>query len=212
MARYLKGKTKLSKRIGRNLFLKGARSYSAKDDYAKRPYKAGVHGKKFSHGRNSEYSKQLLEKQSLKFTYGLMEKQLMNLFAKAFKSTGDTGKIALRSLEKRLDNVVYKAGFANSRSQARQLVNHGHFTVNGVKTDIPSYLVKTGDVLKVKDTKQKSKFWLDFKLEVPNEVSAWISSNLSKKEIKIITDPLDDDLPKEFNVQSVVEFYSRKVR
>lgn len=212
MARYLKGKTKLSKRIGRNLFLKGARSFSAKDDYAKRPYKAGVHGKKFSHGRTSEYSKQLLEKQALKFTYGLMEKQLMNLFAKAFTVTGDTGKIALNLLERRLDNVIYKAGFANSRSQARQLVNHAHFMVNGVTTDIPSFVVKTGDVIAVKANKQKSKFWQEFKLEIPNEVSSWLSANLAKKEIKIISEPLDEDLPKEFNVQSVVEFYSRKVR
>lgn len=212
MARYLKSKTKLSKRVGRNLFLKGVRSYSAKDDYAKRPYRSGVHGKKFGPVRTSEYGKQLLEKQALRFTYGLMEKQLMNLFAKAFKMPGDTGKITLRTLEKRLDNVVYKAGFANSRGQARQLVSHGHFTVNGVNTNIPSFIVHSGDVIRVKENKLKTKFWQNFRLEIPHQVFSWLAADFDKKEIRIINDPLDEDLPKEFNVQSVVEFYSRKVR
>ncbi len=212
MARYTQGKTKLSKRVGRNLFLKGSRSFSAKDDYAKRPYKAGQHGKKFQRGRSSQFSKQLLEKQSIRFTYGLMEKQLMNLFGQAFRTPGDTGKIALSLLERRLDNVIYKAGLANSRAQARQLANHGHFTVNGVPTNIPSFTIKTGDIIRVKESKLKNNFWQEFKLEVPNEVSPWLSTNQSKKEIKVVNQPLNDDLPKEFNVQSVVEFYSRKVR
>lgn len=212
MARYIRGKTKLSKRVGRNLFLKGARSFSAKDDYTKRPYKAGQHGKKFQRGRTSQYAKQLIEKQSIRYTYGLMEKQLMNLFGRAFETTGDTGKIALNLLERRLDNVIYKAGLANSRSQARQLVNHGHFTINDVPTNIPSFTVKTGDIIKVKENKLTNNFWKEFKLEVPNEVVPWLSSNQAKKEIKIINEPLDQDLPQEFNVQAVVEFYSRKVR
>jgi small subunit ribosomal protein S4 len=212
MARYLQGKTKLSKRVGRNLFLKGARSFSAKDDYAKRPHKAGQHGKKFQRGRTSQYSKQLLEKQSLKFTYGLMEKQLMNLFGKAFNTPGDTGKIALSLLERRLDNVVYRAGLANSRGQARQLINHGHFKVNGVKTDIASFVVKPGDVVQVKENKLKNGFWKEFQLQIPNEVTPWLSANQAKKEIKVINEPLPENLPQEFNIQSVVEFYSRKVR
>ncbi len=212
MARYLKSKTKLSKRVGRNLFLKGARSFSAKDDYSKRPYKAGMHGKNFQKGRISEYGKQLLEKQAIRFTYGLMERQLANMFEKAFVKTGDTGKIVLNQLERRLDNVVYKAGFANSRAQARQLVNHGHFTVNDVTVNIPSFVVKTGDIIKVKENKQKKNFWKNFQLEVPQETVAWISSDFSKKEIKILNEPLDEDLPKDFNIQSVVEYYSRKVR
>ncbi len=212
MARYLKSKTKLSKRVGRNLFLKGARSFSAKDDYSKRPYKAGMHGKNLQKGRISEYGKQLLEKQAIRFTYGLMERQLANMFKKAFAKRGDTGKIVLNQLERRLDNVVYKAGFANSRAQARQLVNHGHFTVNNVPVNIPSFVVKTGDVIRVKENKQKKNFWKNFQLEVPQETVAWISSNLSKKEFKIVNEPLDEDLPKDFNIQSVVEYYSRKVR
>jgi small subunit ribosomal protein S4 len=209
MSRYTGSKTKLSKRIGRNLFLKGARSFSAKDDYTKRPYRAGTQGKRrFS--RVSQYGKQLLEKQSIKFTYGLVEKQLANLFKKAFRIPGDTGKIALTLLERRLDNVVYRGGLANSRSQARQLVNHGHFTVNGQKVSIPSYTVKVGDLIEVKENKKKKAFWQNFKLEVPAETPSWLDSS-KKMTIKIINNPIDDDLPKEVKIAAVVEYYSRKV-
>ena len=140
MSRYLESKTKLSKRVKRNLFLKGSRSFSPKDDYAKRPFKAGMHVKRFEK-KLSNYGTQLLEKQAIRFTYGITEKQLSNLFKKAFTKQGDTGKIVLSALERRLDNVVYKGGLANSRAQARQLVNHGHFEINGKKVNIPSYTV-----------------------------------------------------------------------
>jgi small subunit ribosomal protein S4 len=212
MARYLGSKTKLSKRVGRNLYLKGARSFSAKDDFSKRPYRAGVHGKTSQVTRTSEYGKQLLEKQAIRFTYGLMEKQLANLFKKAFKKTGNTGKIVLSSLERRLDNVVYRAGLANSRSQARQLVAHGHFMVNGITVNIPSYEVKSGDVIQVKENKLKKAFWKNFQLQIPNEIVPWMSVDQTKKVIKILNEPLDEDLPQEFNLQAVVEYYSRKVR
>lgn len=209
MSRYTGSKTKLSKRIGRNLFLKGARSFSAKDDYTKRPYKAGTQGKRrFS--RVSQYGKQLLEKQSIRFIYGVTEKQLGNLFKKAFRTQGDTGKIALTMLERRLDNVVYRGGMANSRSQARQLVNHAHFTVNGKKVSIPSYSVSVGDVITVKENKLKKPFWQNFKLEVPAEAPSWLDSS-KKNTIKVINLPLDEDLPKDIKIAAVVEYYSRKV-
>lgn len=211
MARYTGSKTKLSKRIGKNLFNKGARSYSAKDDFTKRPYKAGQHGSGRNFSRTSEYGKQLLEKQYIKFTYGIMEKQLANMFKKAFKQVGDTGKIVLTSLESRLDNSVYRAGLANSRSQARQLVSHGHFQVNGVTVNIPSYRLKSNDVVTIRKSKEKSAFWTNFKLEVPNTVPAWIDA-ANQKQFKVIHSPLDTDLPVEFNVGAVVEYYSRKVR
>jgi small subunit ribosomal protein S4 len=209
MARYTGSKTKLSKRVGKNLFLKGARSYSAKDDYSRRPNKAGEHSKARP-GKVSEYGKQLLEKQALKFTYGLVEKQLANLFKKAFKQTGDTGKIALGNLERRIDNVIYRGGMANSRSQARQLVNHGHFLVNGKSVNIPSFLVSVNDVITIKVSKQKIPFWQNFKLEVPNQIPAWIEGS-KKNELKVINLPLDTDLPVDFKVGAIVEFYSRKV-
>lgn len=209
MSRYTGSKTKLSKRVGKNLFLKGARSFSAKDDYTKRPVRAGVQGKnKFS--RTSEYGKQLLEKQSIKFTYGLVERQLGNLFKKAFRTQGDTGKIALSYLERRLDNVIYRGGLANSRAQARQLVNHGHFVVNGSKVSIPSFVVSAGDVIEVKENKKKNKFWQEFKLEIPAENPSWLD-NSKNQTIKVIHLPLDENLPQDIKIAAVVEYYSRKV-
>ena len=203
-------KTKKSRRIGRNLFLKGARSFSAKDDFSKRPFKPGVHGSARGFAKNSEYSKQLSEKQALKFVYGLNERQMTNTFKKSLNAKGETGVILLQSLERRLDNVVYRAGLANSRAQARQLVNHGSFEVNGSSVNIPSYQVKTGDVIKVKASKAKNTFWTNFKLEVPNELVAWLSS--SDKTIKVLNEPLNEDLPKDFNIAYIVEYYSRRVK
>jgi small subunit ribosomal protein S4 len=209
MARYTGSKTKLSRRIGKNLFLKGSRSFSAKDDFSKNPTKPGEKGKgRFP--RLSEYGKQLQEKQTIRYTYGLLEKQMGNLFKKAFKNTGDTGKVALGLLERRLDNVVYRGGLANSRAQARQLVNHGHFAVNGKKVDIPSYSVKQGDVITILEKKEKNTFWTNFKLEVPGETPNWLD-NSKARQIKIINLPLDEDLPQEFKITAVVEWYSRKV-
>jgi small subunit ribosomal protein S4 len=208
MARYTRSKTKLSRRIGKNLFLKGARSFSAKDDFSKKPYFPGEHGRKFK--RLSEYGKQLAEKQTIRFTYGLMEKQLANLFKRAFAQDADTGKIVLGFLERRLDNVIYRAGLANSRSQARQLVNHGHFTVNGRKVNIPSYLVHEGDQIEIKENKKNKAFWKNFQLEVPRESPSWLDTGKDKK-IKVINLPIDEDFPKDFNVNAVVEYYSRKV-
>lgn len=212
MARYLGSRTKLSKRVGRNLFLKGVRNYSAKDDYTKRPQKPGVHGSKRGGKQSSlsEYGKQLLEKQILRYTYGLMEKQLSNVFKKSFKIKGDTGKIALGLLERRLDNVLYRAGMSNSRSQARQLVTHGHLLVNGVPTNIPSFLVKVGDEITIKPNKLKAPFWTDFVLQVPNVVPTWLDTT-KKHFVKVISLPIDDDLPQDIKTATIVEFYSRKV-
>lgn len=210
MSRYTGSKTKLSKRVGRNLFPKGARSFSAKDDYTKRPYKAGEHGNKRGFGRVSNYGKQLTEKQAIRFIYGLSEKNLANVFKKAFRVQGDTGKMVLSALEKRLDNVIYRGGLANSRSQARQLVNHGHFTVNGQKVDIPSYVVNPGDVVEVKENKKSNAFWKNFQHEVPQEKVSWLDTK--GQQIKVINEPIDEDLPQDLNVAPVVEYYSRKVR
>ncbi len=211
MARYTGSKTKRSKRVQKNLFNKGARSFSAKDDYTKRPYKPGQHGNTRRFGRTSEYGKQLLQKQVIRFTYGLMEKQLANHFKKAFKQQGNTGVVVLTNLERRLDNVIYKGGLANSRDQARQLVNHGHFLVNGVKVNIPSFSVKKGDLIQVKENKIKKAFWENFQLTVPNETPSWIDST-KKHTLKVINLPLEEDLPKDIEIGAVVEYYSRKVR
>jgi small subunit ribosomal protein S4 len=209
MARYIGPKTKLSKRVGRNLFLKGARSYSAKDDYTKKPQRPGVHGAKRVR-KTSEYSKQLQEKQILKFSYGIQEKQLANIFKKAFKRKEDTSSAVLSNLESRLDNVVFRSGLANSRAQARQLVAHGHFTVNGVKVNIPSYCVVAGELVCIKENKLKNPFWTSFKLEVPNQVPTWLDAS-TKNQVKVLNSPLETDLPKDFKMPYIVEYYSRKV-
>jgi small subunit ribosomal protein S4 len=210
MARYTGSKTKLSKRVGRNLFLKGARSFSAKDDFTKKAtQRPGVHGAKRVR-KVSEYGKQLQEKQILKYSYGILEKQLANIFKKAFRKKGETSFNALMSLECRLDNIVYRAGLANSRAQARQLVAHGHFTVNGKKVNIPSYTVKAGEQIAVKENKLKNPFWTSFKLEVPNQVPSWLDTS-SKNQVKILHLPLETDLPKDFKLPYIVEYYSRKV-
>jgi small subunit ribosomal protein S4 len=208
--RIITSKTKKSRRIGKNLFLKGARSYSAKDDFSKRPFKPGVHGNARGFAKNSEYSKQLAEKQALKFVYGLNESQMTNQFKKALKSKGETGVVLLQNLERRIDNVVYRAGLANSRAQARQLVNHGSFMVDGKSVTIPSYLVTTGEVITIKPKKAGNKFWTNFKLEVPNEAVAWML--MSNQTIKVLNEPLSEDLPKDFNIAYIVEYYSRRVK
>jgi small subunit ribosomal protein S4 len=210
MARYLNSRTKLSKRVGKNLFLKGSRSFSAKDDFARRPQKPGVHGVTRRPAKLSEYGKQLQEKQILRYTYGLMEKQLANLFKRAFKSKLDTGLYVLGMLERRLDNVVYKAGLANSLAQARQLITHGHFAVNDKKCDIPSATLDAGDVVTVREVKLKSAFWTNFKLEVPLTVPAWLDAS-KKNSVKVINLPLTEDLPVSINIAPIVEYYSRKV-
>lgn len=210
MARYTGSKTKLSKRVGRNLFLKGARSFSAKDDYAKKPQKPGQHGRSRRPSKLSEYGKQLLEKQVLRYTYGLMEKQLANVFKKAFAAKGDTGLYAMQQLERRLDNVVYKAGLSNSLAQARQLVAHGHFAVNGRKCDIPSAVLNQGDVVTVREGKQKAAFWVNFNLQVPHTPPTWLDAS-KKQTIKVLNAPLPEDLPQNINIAPIVEYYSRKV-
>ncbi len=210
MSRYTGSKVKLSRRVQRNLFLKGARSFSAKDEYTKKNYKPGEHGPNQRFIRLSEYGKHLQEKQALRYSYGVSEKQMTNLFRKAFTTGGQTGNVVLELLERRLDSVVYRAGLANSMSQARQLVNHGHFNINGKKASIPSMLVKVGDLVEVKENKIKRPFWKEFKLEVPQESPAWLEKK--DKTIKVINLPLETDLPKDFNMGYLVEYYSRRVR
>ncbi len=207
MSRYINSKTKLSKRVHKNLYLKGSRSFSAKDDYTKKVQRSRQ--KRTFSKPLSEYGKQLLEKQSLRFTYGLTEKQLNNLFRKALRKDGDTGFLALTNLEMRLDNIVYRGGFSNSRSQARQLVNHGHFLVNGNKVDIPSFVVSKGDIIEIKENKKNKVFWKNFQLQVPGDVPKWLESD-KKTKIKVVNLPLVEDLPEDFNISSIVEYYARK--
>lgn len=210
MARNIDNKCKQCRRVGEKLFLKGERCSGAKCAMVKRNYAPGFHGPKGGRKRLSDYGLQLQEKQKTKKFYGLLEKQFRLTFAKAEKQTGDTGSNFLKLLEMRLDNVIYRLGLASSRSQARQLVNHGHFTVNDRKASTPSILVKPGQVIKIKKSSRDSRFFkgLDEKLK-NSDIPSWLSLDLAELTAKILHEPKDADLPQNINVQMIIEFYSK---
>ncbi|MFA5753802.1 MAG: 30S ribosomal protein S4 [Patescibacteria group bacterium] len=209
MGRNLDNKCKQCRRSGEKLFLKGDRCSSPKCAMVKRNYIPGVHGQK-GRKRLSDYGLQLAEKQKAKKFYGLQEKQFRLTFEKAANKTGDAGKNFLRDLEMRLDNVVYRLGWATSRSQARQLVNHGHFTVNSRKADIPSFSVKVGQVIKIKKSSQGNRYFknLGEKLKKADRPS-WLNFDTSDLSAKILHEPKDLDLPQNLNVQVIIEYYSK---
>lgn len=160
--------------------------------------------------RLSDYGLQLAEKQKAKKFYGLQEKQFRLTFTKASKKAGDAGKNFLRALEMRLDNVVYRLGWATSRAQARQLVNHGHFTVNGRKADIASFNVKLGQIIKIKKSSQNNRYFknLGEKLKKADRPS-WLNFEAADLSSKILHEPKDTDLPLNLNVQVIIEYYSK---
>lgn len=211
MARYTGPKEKIERRLGAKLFLKGERSYSPKSATVKRMYPPGVHGKDFKR-RLSEYGLQLQSKQKIKNTYRMLERQFKNWAKEAIKSHHETGDVLLKKLERRLDNVVFRSGLAQSRDQARQLVNHGHILVNGKKTTIPSFGVKTGNIIKVREGSLKSKYfstlapqWLK-KYEPPK----WIELDKEGLTAKVSGMPTTQDSGLEAkDIQSLIEFYSR---
>lgn len=209
MARNIDSKCKQCRRAGEKLFLKGERCYTPKCAMVKRNYAPGFHGQK-GRRRLSDYGLQLAEKQKAKKFYGLMEKQFHLTFAKASKKSGDAGKNFLRALEMRLDNVIYRSGWATSRALARQLVNHGHFTVNGKKADIASFSVKAGQEIKVKKSSQNSPYFrnLGDKLKKADRPS-WLNFNASEASVKVLHEPQEADLPQNLNVQVIIEYYSK---
>lgn len=207
--RYTGPKEKLSRRVGENLGLKAERSYSPKSSFLKKPYWPGMHGK--SRRRPlSEFGVQLLEKQKLRFTYGISEKQLRKYFDNARQGRGITGDALLGALEERLDNVIFRSGFAKSRNISRQLVSHGHFLVNNKRINIPSYQVKINDIIAIKiQNKQKPTFFgLNDRLK-KYEPPSWLEIDKKNLEIKIKSKIEDSDLPKNFNINSITAFYSR---
>ncbi|MFA5109596.1 MAG: 30S ribosomal protein S4 [Patescibacteria group bacterium] len=209
MGRNIDNKCKQCRRSGEKLFLKGDRCSTPKCAMIKRNYAPGFHGPK-GHKRLSDYGSQLAEKQKAKKFYGLMEKQFRLIFEKASKKTGDAGKNFLRALEMRLDNVVYRLGWASSRAAARQLVNHGHFTVNGVKTDIPSFNVKVGQVIKIKKASQANRYFKNA-VERMKKVDrpSWLNFDVSDLSAKVLHEPKEADLPQNLNVQVIIEYYSK---
>ena len=206
MARYTDASCRLCRREGQKLFLKGERCYSTKCALEKRNYAPGQHGQ--SRKKISEYGLQLREKQKAKRFYGLLETQFRNLFDKAAKRKGMTGENLLIMLESRLDNVVFRMGFASSRKEARQLVNHGHFTVNGRKVDIPSFEVKAGDVIKVKEKSTSSPKFKEIK-EMTISVPSWITVDVDKLEGKVVALPKREDIDTPIEEHLIVELYSK---
>ncbi|HBA93053.1 MAG TPA: 30S ribosomal protein S4 [Ruminococcaceae bacterium] len=208
MARYTGPACKLCRREGKKLFLKGDRCYTGKCALERRSYAPGQHGQ--NRKKTSEYGLQLRAKQSARRYYGVSESQFHKYFLMAERKEGVTGTNLLQLCESRLDNIVYTAGFASSRAQARQLVNHAHFTVNGNKVDIPSYLVKAGDVVAVKDT---SKSTDEFKNLVESNASRpavkWLDVNADAMSAKVVALPEREEIATPVEEHLIVEFYSK---
>ena len=208
MARYKDEQCRICRREGQKLFLKGSRCYSDKCSISRRNYAPGQHGQK--RAKLSEYGTQLREKQKTKSYYGVGEKQFRGYFEMASNKKGVTGENLLQILESRLDNVVYRLGFGVSRTQARQLVNHGQFEVNGKKVNIPSYLVKAGDVITVREIKKdNATIKANVEANAARPVPAWLELNnetLSGKVVRLASRE-DVDIPVEEHL--IVELYSK---
>lgn len=209
MARNLDAKCRQCRRVGEKLFLKGERCFSAKCAIVKRNYPPGVHGGK-GRTRQTEYGLQLQEKQKAMKEYRLLEKQFRLTFERAQQLTGNAGENFFKLLESRLDNTVYRLGLSASRDLARQLVTHGHVLVNGKKVTIPSYRLKTGDVVKIKESSRRKKVFsnLGEKLKKAT-LPSWLDLNAAELSGKVLHLPKETDLPQNINPQMIVEFYSR---
>ena len=212
MARYNDAVCKLCRREGEKLFLKGERCLSPKCALERRPYPPGLHGRQaqFRRRKESDYALQLRAKQKAKRVYGVLERQFRRYFREAERQRGLTGTNLLIILESRLDNVVYRLGFAASRPQARQLVRHGHLEVNGRKVDIPSYLVKPGDVVAVRPNSRQKTHFKDVGLDLEHRaVPQWLSRDDPSMSGHILALPERGDIDISFDEQLIVEYYSR---
>lgn len=201
MARYTGPKTKIARRFGEAIF-------GEDKSFEKRNFPPGQHGNNRRRGKESEYKVQLMEKQKAKYTYGILEKQFRNIFAKANRSKGVTGEVLLQFCESRLDNVVYRMGVSTSRSGARQLVSHRHITVNGSIVNIPSYSLRAGDVVGVRE-KSKSLQTISDALSVSSNVYEWITWNSEKMEGSFVAVPERLQIPENIKEQLIVELYSK---
>ncbi|THD69951.1 30S ribosomal protein S4 [Robertkochia marina] len=201
MARYRGPKTKIARKFGEAIF-------GDDKSFEKRNYPPGQHGNNRRRGKKSEYAVQLMEKQKAKYTYGILERQFRNLFEKANRNKGVTGEVLLQLCESRLDNVVYRMGVAPSRRAARQLVGHRHITVNGEVVNIPSYQLKPGDVVGVRE-KSKSLEAIERSLANTSSVYEWISWNSEKKEGTFVSVPERIQIPENIKEQLIVELYSK---
>ena len=208
MARYTDSVCKLCRRERQKLFLKGQKCYSEKCPIESRNYPPGQHGLS-RRSKVSEYGIQLREKQKIKRSYGILETQFRNYFEKAIKQKGKTGGNLVKLLERRLDNVVYRLGFAASRKQARQLIRHRHILINNNLVDIPSYLVVPGDVIQIKDSSKKLDAIHNSLKRVKDNTYAWLSVDKASLTGTFIQIPDREDVPLNANEQLVVELYSK---
>ncbi|RME46209.1 MAG: 30S ribosomal protein S4 [Chloroflexi bacterium] len=211
MARYTGPVCKLCRREGEKLFLKGERCFTPKCAIEKRGYPPGLHGRRRQFRRRmSDYGLQLREKQKAKRIYGVMERQFRRYFKEALKVKGLTGATLLQTLERRLDNVVMRLGFAESRAQARQLVTHGHITVNGRRLNVPSYLVEIGDEIGIRPQSRKNQHFAGL-AEVldPGVVPDWLRLDPQQMTGQVLRFPSREQIQEPINEQLIVEFYSR---
>ena len=208
MARYTGAVCRLCRREGKKLFLKGERCYTGKCALTRRASVPGQHGK--SRKKVSDYGVQLRSKQTCRRYYGVLESQMEKYYDMAERQAGMTGENLLRVLESRLDNVVYRIGFASSRAEARQLVRHNHFTLNGHKANIPSILLKAGDVVAVAE-KSKSSDKMKSVIEVNSSlpVHKWLDANVEKMEARVVELPKREDIDLDVEEHYIVEYYSR---
>ena len=208
MARYTDAVCRICRREGLKLFLKGSRCYSRKCAFERRSTPPGMNTMR--RRKVSEFGLQLREKQKVRKSYSVLERQFRNYFEKASAAKGMTGEALLRMLEMRLDNVVYRLGFASSRAQARQLVTHGHFAVNGRPTNVPSFGTKVGDRIEVRESRRGREY---FKTAPETmraaQVPDWLSADPSTLSGTVLAEPAREQMPLEFNEQLVVEYYSR---
>jgi small subunit ribosomal protein S4 len=201
MARYTGPKTKIARKFGDAI-------YGADKSFERKNYPPGFHGANKKRRKTSEYGIQLKEKQKAKYTYGILEKQFANLFNKAQRSGGVTGEVLLQLLESRLDNVVYRLGIAPTRSAARQLVTHRHITVNGDVVNIPSYLLRTGDIVGVRE-KSKSLEVISESLEGRRVSASWLEWDGAQMAGKYMNRPEREEIPENIKEQLIVELYSK---
>jgi len=208
MARYTGSVCRLCRREGTKLFLKGTRCYTKKCAFERRPSPPGQHGVR--RRKMGDFGIQLREKQKVRRVYSVLERQFHNYFVEAGNLEGVTGENLLRFLETRLDNVVFRLGFATSRAQARQLVNHGHFAVNGTPTDVASYVVKPGDRIEVRESRRdREPFKIAKETLRSHQAPEWLSLEPARLAGSVLSLPRRDQMPLDLNEQLVVEFYSR---
>jgi small subunit ribosomal protein S4 len=218
MARYVGPVCKLCRREGEKLFLKGERCFTPKCAFDRRSYAPGAHGKAMQAGgkrrggtgRESDYARQLRAKQKARRVYGVLERQFRRYFSIASRQRGLTGLGLLQTLESRLDNVIYRMGFASSRSQARLLVSHGHFTVNGRRTDVPSMLINTGDIIAVREGSLDTTFFKELPaFAEARNVPMWVSRDLKNLSGSVLRLPERAEIDANLDEQLIVEYYSR---